>query len=132
MILYFLKKRNDERLWNCYKIGYAADGSGKVLSVGDVVFRKMKIKSRTRLTEQDWNALTLAYLEAAVELHQGEAMPQFGFPNRNIVTYPEAIALVRGQTPLGGEIVKRTRAHIDELIEDVSKEIGETCEVAAT
>lgn len=132
MILYFLKKKNDDRLWECYKIGYAADGSSKVLSVGDVLFRKMKIKSRTTLTEQDWDTLTLAYLEASVELHQGGAMPQFGLPDRSVVPYPDAVVLIRQHTPLGGEIVKRTRAHIDELIEDVSKELGESCEAAVT
>lgn len=132
MMLYLLKKKNDQRLWECYKIGYAIDGSRKILSTGDVFLRNMKIKNRATLTEGDWDALVLAYLEASVELHRGGPMPQFGFPNRSVVPYPDAINLVRGHTNAGNEIIKRTREHINELIDDITNELGESCEIAPT
>jgi len=132
MILYLLKKANDSKLWECYKLGYAADGTGAILSAGDVFHRGKKIKNRGTLRDDDWRAITLAYLEASVAIHSGGPWPQYGFPDRSVIPYPQAIGLVRDRTDLGREIIRRNRENVVQLIDDISEELREPCEEAAS
>jgi hypothetical protein len=129
MILHALKKQNDPELWACFKVGYSAEDATRIIDAADVYFRRRKIRNRSTVTDEEWRLLTLAYLKASVDAHKGGPWPQYGLSNRTIVTYPEAINLIESKQELGDEIVQRNRAHVIRLINDISRELGEGCEV---
>jgi hypothetical protein len=127
--LHNLKKLNDPKLWACFQVGFAADDGITIIDASEVYFGKRKIRSRLNITADGWRSLTLAYLKASVDAHNGGPWPQYGLPDRAIVTYPEAIELIEAKNTLGNQIIERNRAHILRLIDDISREIGESIEI---
>ena len=122
-ILALYRKSNDPNAWQTI-IGFS-EGLRGVVTVADALERGVKIVPRSVLSREEWRRLTLEYLNAGIRDY-GE-MLHYVIDGR-VVRYPEARSIVASGGPLGDEIMRRYGRLVDQLVNEIGKEIGASCE----
>lgn len=126
--LNMLRKINDERAFRCI-VGFVAGKAGRadtVANVDDILNKGIKLYPRNALTETEWSALALHYLDGSIS-DWGD-LNHFVFDGR-VVRHSEARLIVREESDLAAEIIKRYKRMVDQVIPEVSAELGHSCEV---